>query len=80
MSTQNEIELTVLQICNSMGLDAKLPSEANVKDSWREFIHSKDGKHSVASTVWHDKDVRNQVVDKVREFYKERRRKEQGRI
>jgi len=79
MSTQSEIDFAVIQICNYMGLDVKLPSESNVKDSWREFIHGKDGKNSVASIVWKDKDVRNIVVDKVREFYKERRRKEQGR-
>ncbi len=80
MSTQSEIDLTVLQICNHIGLEAKLPSEAQVKDSWREYIHSKDGKNSVASNVWRDKGERDKVVDKVREFYKDRRRKEQGRI
>lgn len=78
MSTQSEIDLTVIQICNHMGLDVKLPSEANVKDAWREFIHGKEGKNSIASVVWRDKGVRNTVVDKVRNFYKERRRKEQG--
>jgi alpha-D-ribose 1-methylphosphonate 5-triphosphate synthase subunit PhnL len=62
-----------------MGLDVKLPSDNQVKEAWKELVHSRDGKHSIASTVWHDRDVRNQVVDKVREFYKERRRKEQGR-
>jgi hypothetical protein len=80
MSTQSEIELTVLQICNHIGLEAKLPSEAQIKDSWRDYVHSKDGKNSIASQVWKDKDARNQVVDKVREFYKDRRRKEQGRL
>jgi len=78
MSTQSEVDLAVIQICNFMGLDVKLPSESNVKDAWRDFIHSKDGKNSVASVVWRDKGIRNTVVDKVREFYKERRRKEQG--
>jgi hypothetical protein len=62
-----------------MGLDVKLPSEVNVKDAWREFIHSKDGKNSISSQVWRDKCIRDQVVGKVREFYKERRRKELGR-
>ena len=75
MTTKADIELTVLHICNSMGLDAKLPSESNVKDAWREFVHSKDGKESVASKVWKDKNERNKVVDKVREFYEERRRR-----
>ena len=79
MTTPSDIALSVLQICNYIGLNAVLPSESNVKDAWKEFIHSKDGKNSVASVVWKDKGIRDEVVSNVRKFYKERRRKEQGR-
>ncbi len=77
MTTQDAIDFAVLQICNKIG-NAVLPSESNVKDAWKEFIHSKEGKNSIAHAVWRDKDIRDIVVGKVREFYKERRRKERG--
>ena len=74
MITDAEVEVAILQICNRLGMNAVLPSQNMVIDAWRAIFH--ENKDSVASKIYKEKSVQNQVVEGVREFYKNKRRKE----
>ena len=75
MASQTDIEITALQVCNRIGMDAKLPSENMVLASWKELAHDRFSKGSVAGKTWKDKTSHNVVVERVRQFYKDHRKK-----
>jgi hypothetical protein len=76
MASQSDIEIAVLQICNKLGMDAKLPSDNMVIQAWRELAHDRQSKGSIAGRLYKEKDCASSVIEGVKAFYKERRRKE----
>jgi hypothetical protein len=80
MITQPEIEVAILQVCNQLGMNAVLPSENMVIQAWKELAYDKQAKNSIAGLAWREKSVRQQVINGVREFYKEKRKKEQDKL
>jgi hypothetical protein len=80
MISESEVEVAILQVCNQLGMDAVLPSEQMVIDAWKILAYGKESKNSMAGVVWREKSVRQQVINGVSEFYKEKRKKEQGKI
>jgi hypothetical protein len=79
MTSQSEIEVAILQICNKLGMDAKLPSENQIIQAWRELAHDKLTKDSVVGKLWHEKRVSSVIIGGVRKFYKDRRKRESGK-
>ena len=75
MITQPEIEVAILQICNRLGMNAVLPSDNMIINAWKSLVYGE--KDTVAIRVYKVKEVHNQVIEGVREFYKEKRRREQ---
>jgi len=51
-----------------------------VVEAWKALAYDKINRNSTAGLAWREKSVRKQVIDGVREFYKEKRKKEQGKI
>jgi hypothetical protein len=80
MITPPEIEVAILQICNKLGMNAVLPSENMVIQAWKELAYGKESKNSIAGLVWREKSVHSKVIEGVRSFYKEKRRREQEKL